>query len=58
LLAPPPDADPPDPYLVSTDRLRGAGWHAEGSLEAAIDETLTFCIAHAEELAAGGGRLG
>jgi UDP-glucose 4-epimerase len=52
LLAPPPEADPPGAYRVSTDRLRQAGWPAEGSLESAIDETLLFCLAHAGQLAA------
>jgi nucleoside-diphosphate-sugar epimerase len=51
LLAPPPEAGPPGPYFVSTDHLAGAGWQAITPLDAAVDETLEFCLAHAGQLA-------
>jgi UDP-glucose 4-epimerase len=50
LHAPDPPAVLPRSYRVATDRLRGAGWQAEGSLEAAVDQIVEFCLERQEQL--------
>ena len=50
LAAPPPPTAEPAPYAVSIDRLAAQGWKPEGSLPAAVEETLAFCLAHRSEL--------
>jgi UDP-glucose 4-epimerase len=46
LLSPAPSAPPDRPYLVATERLDALGLTATVPLEAAIDETLRFCLEH------------
>ena len=53
LHAPAPAPNPPPPALVSVERLARAGCAATGRIEDAVAETVSFCLAHREELAAG-----
>jgi UDP-glucose 4-epimerase len=46
LHSPAPVAPPGPPYVVATDRLASLGLTAEVPIEAAIDETVRFCLDH------------
>jgi UDP-glucose 4-epimerase len=50
LIAPDPEPDPPGPYVVSTERLTDAGRSSATPISAAVDETISFCLAHRDEL--------
>jgi len=50
LLAPDPPVDPPAPYTVSIDRLRAEGWQPMSTLRAALEESVSFCLAHRSAL--------
>ena len=50
LIAPEPPPVTPGPYVVSPDRLAGAGWLAEMSLSDAVAETVRFCIEYRDQL--------
>ena len=41
-------AEPAEPYRVSVGRLAEQGWGATVPLAQALDETMRFCLAHAE----------
>jgi UDP-glucose 4-epimerase len=46
LHAPEPSGRPPEPYRVSVERAARHGLRLDGSLEAAVDETVRFCLEH------------
>jgi UDP-glucose 4-epimerase len=50
LRAPEPEGERPTPYHVSIDRAARHGLRANTPLEDAVDETVRFCLEHAEEL--------
>ena len=50
LHAPDPEPAAPGPYEVATTRASAAGVDVRGRLEAAVSETVRFCLAHREEL--------
>jgi UDP-glucose 4-epimerase len=50
LVAPEPPPTVPGPYVVSPQRLTGAGWRAEVSLADAVAETVRFCIEYRDQL--------
>jgi UDP-glucose 4-epimerase len=51
LDAPEPGPERPRPYRVSIGRAAEHGLRADSSLEAAVEETVRFCLEHREELA-------
>lgn len=50
LKAPEPELHPPGPYRVSINRATASGIRIGESLEAAVEETVRFCLQHREEL--------
>lgn len=50
LQAPEPEANPPEPYRVSVDKLAGEGLRADGSVAAAVAETARWCFEHRQAL--------
>jgi UDP-glucose 4-epimerase len=50
LVAPPPPDVPPGPYTIDVSRLSELGLPARTPLRAAVDETVRFCLAHAQQL--------
>jgi len=52
LRAPDPAGDAPEPYEVSVERMAGHGLRAETPVEAAVNDTVRFCLEHREALQA------